>query len=75
MNVEHNGKIYLVNREDEENRESLAIRSWFIAHNQPKIASEFTKLRKLSLLYRNKTQLGLSYSKEIENILNKCKKV
>ena len=75
MNVEHNGKIYFVNREDEENRESLAIRSWFIAHNEPKMASEFSKFRKLSVLYRNKTQLGLSYSKEVENSLSKCKQV
>ena len=71
MNVEVDGIIYLINVDNDENTESLANRSWFIANNKPTTPAEYTKLEKLSLIYRNKVHLGVTYSKDIETKLEK----
>ena len=71
MNVEIDGIVYLTDREDNENIVELSDRAWFIAHNKPQNASDYTKTKKMSILYRNTKHLGVTYSQDINNIL--CK--
>lgn len=73
MNVEKNGYIYLIPKQDDENIKMCSDRAWYIANELPKKTIDFNKLNRMSLFYRNIKHLNVCYQNEIQNQINNHK--
>ena len=68
-NIENNGFIYQLNKEEFESNDIFFKRIWFISKKQPKNQQEFIKYKNLSLIWRNKKFYEMKYNDNIEKII------
>jgi hypothetical protein len=69
-NIENNGFLYNLYKEEFESNDIFLKRIWYISKKNPKNLKEFEKYKNLSLIWRNMKFYNMTYSKEIENIID-----
>ena len=69
-NIENNGFLYNLYKEEFESNDIFLKRIWYISKRNPKNLKEFEKYKNLSLIWRNMKFYNMTYSKEIENIID-----
>tara|TARA_Y200000002_G_C22681525_1_gene664278 strand:+ start:1150 stop:1371 length:222 start_codon:yes stop_codon:yes gene_type:complete len=70
LNIEHNGMIYTIYREDSECLNVFYKRAWYIATKNPQTQSEFENIEKLSYIWRNATINGMTYDEKIMKLIS-----
>lgn len=68
-NIENNGFLYQLYKEEFESNDTFLKRIWYISKKKPKSLKEFEKYKNLSLIWRNIKFYNMIYSKEIENLI------
>lgn len=68
-NIENNGFLYKLSKEEFESNDVFLKRIWYISKKNPKNSKEFEKYKNLSLIWRNIKFYNMIYSKEIENLI------
>ena len=73
MNVlQYNDKIYIFNNNKSEPYKFYNERNWFIIKNLEKFENNLSYLEKLSYIWINHKYLGVTYNKDIMDIINSC---
>lgn len=75
MDITYNGKNYFIERNEEENDNSLYNRMMFISKQNPNTDEDFKKFTRLSNIWINKILLGCAYSSKIENTISEYSKL
>ena len=69
MNIEYEGYSYFIETKENENKNSLIDRSWYISKNKPHNKDEYQTILKKSNLYTNIKRLKCNYNKSLEKNL------
>ena len=70
MDITFKGKNYFIQRNEEENENSLFNRMIFIAKQTPANEDELKKETRFGNMWVNKKLLGCEYSEKLENIIS-----
>ena len=69
MNFEYQGMTYFISQKENETKNSLTERGWYIAKQLPMNDEEFKKNIKKSNIYSNIKKLNCRYNTKLENII------
>lgn len=67
--IEYNGTIYTLYKEDTESNDIFMKRLWYISKKKPIDAIEFEKYKNLSLIWRNMNYYNVVYDNPITSQL------
>lgn len=66
MNIEYDGYSYFIETKENENKNSLIDRSWYISKNKPRNEDEYHKILKKSNIFINIQKLKCNYNQILE---------
>ena len=66
MNIEYEGYSYFIETKENENKNSLIDRSWYISKNKPCDEDEYYKILKKSNIFINIQKLKCNYNQILE---------
>ena len=69
MNIEYQGMTYFITQKENETKNALTERGWYIAKQLPMNDEEFKKNIKKSNIYTNIKKLNCRYNTNLENIV------
>ena len=69
MNLENNGMLYSISRDDSESLDVFLQRSWYIVNKNPSTPEDLDRIIKYSYIWRNIEIYGLKYSEKIKNLI------
>jgi len=75
IEIQFQGKIYIIFRHANESDEMLYERGWFIAKQSPSNDIDYIEAVKLSLIWQNMEYKRCNYHNRLEDKVNETKKV
>lgn len=70
MNIDYQGYSYFINQKENENKNSLIERSWYLTKNKPLNNEEYCVELKKSNIFINIKKLNCKYNSTLEKQIN-----